>query len=63
MKRKFLRKFLEILGVILILIGIVGLFLPLIQGVALIVLGALLLGEESKIGKKILSKIKRGKRI
>ncbi len=45
-----------ILGLILIVVGVIGLFLPILQGVAMILVGIMLAFPES--GKKI---IKRGK--
>lgn len=59
---KLMRK---ILGIIIIIIGIAGLFLPILQGIALIMFGLWLLGSkrlnkiiESKLGIN-LKKIKK----
>ena len=41
----FLKK---IIGIILIIIGFIGLFLPIIQGVLLIIAGLLVLGVKKK---------------
>jgi len=41
----------KILGIILIIGGIFGLFLPFFQGVAMIILGAILLGNKTLIRK------------
>ncbi len=38
-------------GTFLVLLGILGLILPFIPGWILIIIGALLLGEESRLGK------------
>ena len=43
-----------IVGIILIIIGIAGLFLPLLQGIVLIILGLFLVG-----GKPLLKKLKK----
>ncbi|MBU1200961.1 MAG: hypothetical protein KJ583_01335 [Nanoarchaeota archaeon] len=56
-----------IIGVILVLIGIVGLFLPLIQGILLIIAGLVFIGKFEKIKfiddlldylKKLFNKVK-----
>ena len=47
------------LGILLILIGIVGLFLPILQGVVLILLGINLFNPQ--LYKKIIKKFKRKK--
>ena len=54
----FLKKYLKkILGIILILGGIAGLFLPGLQGIAMILAGSALLG--SKLAAKIFRKLKK----
>ena len=50
--------FKKIAGVILIIIGVIGLFLPIIQGVLLIVAGLLLLGVKKEQIKKWFKKFK-----
>lgn len=50
--------FKKIAGVILIVIGVIGLFLPIIQGVLLIFAGLLLLGVEKEQIKKWFKKMK-----
>lgn len=46
------------LGLILIIIGIIGLFLPIIQGVLLILAGLFLMGIKVKDIKKWFAKLK-----
>ena len=43
-----LKIFKKIAGIILIVIGIIGLFLPIIQGILLIIAGLLLLGVKKE---------------
>lgn len=45
-------------GIILIIIGIIGLFLPIIQGVLLIIAGLLLLGIKKEQIKEWVRKLK-----
>lgn len=52
---QFLKK---IVGIILIAIGIVGLFLPIIPGVLLIIAGLIILGVKKKTMKKWVKKSK-----
>ena len=52
--RKALNIISVIAGIVLIIIGITGLFLPLVQGTLLIILGLLLVG-----GKPLLRKAKK----
>ena len=54
----WLRTLKKILGICLILLGVIGLFLPILQGVLLIIAGLLLLGVEKKTMKKWLKKLK-----
>jgi len=42
---------LKLLGLFLIILGIIGWFLPLLQGWLLIALGVIILGKESKISQ------------
>ncbi|MEK6942522.1 MAG: PGPGW domain-containing protein [Nanoarchaeota archaeon] len=49
----------KILGVCLIILGVVGLFLPILQGVLLIFAGLLLLGFEKK---KMVKQFKKAKK-
>jgi hypothetical protein len=58
---KFVKK---IIGIILITLGIAGLFLPLLQGILLIIIGASLLGNKHliKIIKKIQAYFKKKSR-
>ena len=49
----------KILGVILIIIGIIGLFLPIIQGALLIIAGLLLFGVKRKTIEKQITKYKQ----
>lgn len=46
----------KIVGIIFITLGVLGLFLPFIQGVLLILLGLVLLG--SKLARKKLNRLK-----
>ena len=55
MKFKFLKK---ITGIILIVIGIIGLFLPIMQGILLIIAGLLLMGYKKKDIDRWIKKIK-----
>ena len=52
--KEFIRK---TSGILLILVGIVGLFLPVLQGIAMIVVGISLVNPI--LGKKIIKKIKK----
>ena len=57
MKKK-IKKFIRITsGILLIIVGIAGLFLPVLQGVAMIVIGISLVNPI--LGKKIIKKIKK----
>jgi uncharacterized membrane protein YbaN (DUF454 family) len=46
-------------GWFFILLGIVGLFLPILQGILFIAIGLLILSRESPWAKKILVKLRR----
>ena len=48
-----------IIGWFFILLGIVGLFLPILQGILFIAIGFLILSRESRWAKKILVKFKK----
>ena len=48
----------RIAGIILIIIGIIGLFLPIIQGVLLIIAGLFLMGIKIEDVKKWFKKLK-----
>ncbi|MCP4900283.1 MAG: hypothetical protein GY906_25215 [bacterium] len=52
MKRKLQRIATLVLGWTLILLGVIGLFLPLLQGVLLIALGTYVLSRESEIAQR-----------
>jgi uncharacterized membrane protein YbaN (DUF454 family) len=43
------------LGILLVLLGIVGLFLPILQGILFLILGALLLSSESRHVRRIIA--------
>ena len=47
LKLFFEHMFPKILGILLIVLGIVGLFLPFLQGIAMILLGLALLGNKT----------------
>jgi len=51
----------KIIGIILIIAGIIGLFLPFFQGILLIILGSILLGNHKlkKFVNKLIKKIKK----
>ena len=53
-----IKNFKKIAGVILIIIGVIGLFLPIIQGVLLIFAGLLLLGVKKEQIKEWFKKLK-----
>ena len=57
-KSVFIRIALLILGWILIILGIAGLFLPILQGVLLIVAGLWVLSLESKTARRLLEKLR-----
>ena len=46
-------------GVALIILGILGLFLPILQGILFLVLGGLLLGRDTKPGRWFNDQIQR----
>jgi len=46
-------------GILLILVGIIGLFVPILQGILFIVLGGLLLGKDTMFGRWINKQIHR----
>ncbi len=48
----------SIVGVVLILLGIVGLFLPFLQGILLIALGLSVLSLVSKRARRLLERLK-----
>ncbi len=54
--KKFIRYF---LGGFFIIIGIVGLFLPILQGIFFLILGLLILAPESKTVQKILKQLRK----
>lgn len=47
--------FLKMLSAVFLLLGVAGLFLPIIPGIPLFVIGLILLGEESRLGQRIIS--------
>jgi len=54
----------KILGIIFVIVGIAGLFLPIIQGILLIVVGLALYHDKSirEILKKAIKKLKKGEK-
>jgi len=54
--KKFIRYF---LGGFFIIIGGVGLFLPILQGILFLIVGLLILAPESKTIQKILEKLRK----
>ena len=57
MKPQFKRIWILCLGWFFIVLGIAGLFLPVIQGILLLLIGFFILSHESKWAKGILNKI------
>ncbi len=57
--RKALRILRIIAGVALIILGIFGLFLPILQGILFIVLGGILLGRDTKPGRWLNDQIQK----
>ena len=56
--KKRIKKFIRVTsGILLILVGIAGLFLPVLQGIVMIVVGISLV--HPVLGKKIIKKIKK----
>ena len=57
MKENFTQSFIQaarfVLGILLLILGIIGLFLPVLQGVLFIVLAGVVLGKDSFLGKWI----------
>lgn len=57
MKENFLKRFIHagriVIGILLLVIGIVGLFLPFLQGFLFIILAGVVLGKDSFLGKWI----------
>ncbi len=57
------RKILDwVLGLTLIGLGIVGLFLPILQGIALILAGLAILSRQSRLAHTIVDRVKRSAR-
>lgn len=49
---------LTILGIILIILGIAGLFLPFVQGILLIVIGTSILSYRTERGKEVFENLR-----
>lgn len=45
----------KVLSIVFLLLGLAGFVLPVIPGIPFLIIGLILLGEESKLGQKILS--------
>jgi len=58
-KKQAKKIFVFIAGWFFILLGIVGLFLPLLQGILFIAIGFLILSRESQWAKSMLVKLRR----
>lgn len=58
MKAKFKRILILSLGWFFIFLGIIGLFLPILQGILFLFVGFYLLSLESKMAKKLIDKLK-----
>jgi uncharacterized membrane protein YbaN (DUF454 family) len=63
MKSIYWKKFFKVIrftaGILLIILGIIGLFVPILQGILFIVLGGLLLGKDTMFGRWINRQIQR----
>ncbi|MEE9169260.1 MAG: hypothetical protein V3U73_05805 [bacterium] len=55
---KFFRLLRISAGVLLLILGVIGLFLPILQGILFLVLGAALLGKDTAPGRWIDEKVK-----
>jgi uncharacterized protein len=53
------RTLIYVIGWAFILLGIVGLFLPILQGILFLLIGLLVLSKESVLAKNLLSRIKK----
>ena len=53
------RVFIYVVGWAFILLGIVGLFLPILQGILFLLVGLLILSKESRLAKYLLFRIRR----
>ena len=53
------RALVYIIGWAFLLLGVVGLFLPVLQGVLFILIGLLILSKESRMAKALLVRFKR----
>ena len=58
MNRKFKRAAILVVGWAFILIGIVGLFLPILQGILFIVIGLVILSAEYAWANRLLTKLR-----
>ena len=56
MQRKIRRVLILIIGWLMIVVGIVGLFLPILQGVLFILLGLAILSRESEVARRWLQR-------
>ena len=54
---RMLHKVLPVVGFVCIIVGLVGLVLPVIPGIALIIIGLVILGEESVVTGWILNRL------
>jgi len=45
-------------GITLLVLGVIGLFLPVLQGILMIIVGLLILAPESKLIQKMLGKLR-----
>ena len=59
MKKKLEKILVLAIGWFFILLGIVGLFLPILQGILFIAVGLLILSKESKWAKTLFLKLRR----
>ena len=53
------RALVYIIGWTFLLLGVVGLFLPVLQGVVFILIGLLILSKESRTAKALLTRVQR----
>ena len=47
------------LGILCLILGVAGLFLPFLQGILLLVVGASLLSRESVVARNVLDRVRR----
>jgi uncharacterized protein len=53
------RFFRYVLGIFFLILGVIGLFLPILQGILFIFIGLLILAPESRLIRKFLARLRR----